>query len=101
MTKPLLATKMYNHFIKINKKPLWTTADEAYGRDPNFRNNLENNDQQYVLVIPKSQKIQIGIQKLSADKWCDMISQNDWSRLSCGDGSKGKRLYNWKININI
>jgi len=100
LTKPQLATKMYNHFLEINNnnnKPSWVTADEAYGRDPSFKKNLEKNDQQYVLAIPKSNKIQIGLRRLSANKWSDMIFLNDWSKLSCGEGNKGKRLYNWSI----
>ena len=88
---------MYNHFIEMGNKPLWVTADEAYGRDPNFKKNLENNDQQYVLAITKSEKIQVGLRKLAANKWCDMLSADNWSKLSCGNGSKGKRLYNWVI----
>lgn len=96
-TKPQLALKMYNRMRANGHKPLWVAADEAYGRDTNFRKNLETQQQQYVLAVPKDFFMRMGLLKRQAEKWGAEVTTQDWKRLSCGMGSKGERLYDWAL----
>lgn len=95
LTKPALATNMYIRFIQNGNKPSWVTADEAYGRDRKFKSNLEEHMQPYVLAVPKDERVLIQLRKLKAQQWYNKLSPDNWQCLSCGNGNKGKRLYNW------
>lgn len=96
-TKPQLASEMYNRMRTNGHKPLWVAADEAYGRDPNFRKTLEARQQQYVLAVPKDFFMRMGLLKRQAEKWGIDLKTDDWKRLSCGMGSQGERLYDWAL----
>ena len=96
-TKPQLATEMYNRMRTNGHKPLWAAADEAYGRDTEFRKNLENQQQQYVLAVPKDFFVRIGLLKNKVEKCGTNLNEKDWHRLSCGTGTKGERVYDWAM----
>ena len=38
-----------------------------------------------------------GFQQQRADVWASTIPDDAWHRLSCGDGAKGPRLYDWAL----
>jgi len=94
-TKPELATAMINRLIGNGFAPRWVAADEAYGRDPEFRRNLEEKRLCYVLAAPKDSRVRVGLKKREAEAWAAEIVPGGWTRLSCGSGSKGERLYDW------
>ncbi len=73
----------------------WAIADEAYGQDWNFRRLLEELDVGYVVAVPKSQQIKSlgGIWRI--DQLIGEAPRDAWQRLSCGDGAKGPRIYDW------
>jgi|Laugresbdmm110sn_2_1035109.scaffolds.fasta_scaffold22056_1 SRSO17 transposase len=96
-TKPELGTMIYNKFAKNGHKASWVTADEAYGRDPKFRQNLEESQQNYVLAIPRDTVMRIGMLKFKAEIWGEKIGAEEWKRLSCGKGTKGERVYDWAV----
>lgn len=80
------------------------TADEAYGQDWSFRRLLEQLDVGYVVAVPKSQQIKslAGIWRI--DQLIEEAPEDAWQRLSCGDGAKGPRVYDWaaaKLPANI
>jgi len=96
-TKQQLAQSMYDRLLESGHKPLWVTADEAYGRDQNFRKHLEHQNQAYVLSVPKDHRVRIGLKKLPVEKFFQKVSIESWQRISCGDGTKGARLSDWSI----
>ncbi|MFI8305140.1 hypothetical protein ACIF80_17150 [Streptomyces sp. NPDC085927] len=73
----------------------WVTANEAYGQNWNFRRLLEQLDVGYVVTVPKSQQITslAGIRRV--DELVDDAPGDAWQRLSCGNGAKGPRVYDW------
>ena len=71
------------------------TPDALYGRDWRFRRMLEEAGLGYVVAVPRSQPI-----KSLAGCWriVQLIGDapdNAWERLSCRDGAKGPRFYDW------
>jgi hypothetical protein len=82
----------------------WVTADEAYGQDWHFRRLLEQLDVGQVVALPKSQQIKslAGIWRI--DQLIDEAPADAWQRLSCGEGAKGPRVYDWaaaKLPTNL
>src|SRR6266513_2833748 len=74
-TKPELARKMLERAVAAGVPFSWFTADEAYGQNPGLRDWLEEQRIAYVIAVPAG----------------------GWQVLSCGDGSKGPRLYDWAL----
>jgi hypothetical protein len=75
----------------------WVTADSAYGPDWSFRRLLEEAGVGYVLAVPKSQQIKslAGIWRI--DQLVAAAPDDAWQVLSCGDGAKGPRRYDWAV----
>lgn len=97
--KALHAVHMYENFKQQGHRCSWVTADEAYGKDPDFIKALEDDKQGYVVAISKDYHVRCGDlrQKLPAFRWAEKEDQNTWQRLSAGAGSKGERLYDWLL----
>ncbi|MEU1408010.1 transposase [Streptomyces sp. NPDC005728] len=82
----------------------WVTADEAYGQDWSFRRLLEQLDVGYVVAVPKSQQIKSLAGCWRIDQLIEEAPADAWQTLSCGDGAKGPRVYDWaaaKLPANI
>lgn len=69
----------------------WVAADAAYGQDSRFRRFLEDASLSYVMAVPKSQQVH----GPRIDHLIGQAPNEAWQRLSCGDGAKGPRLYDW------
>ncbi|GGZ19960.1 transposase [Streptomyces nitrosporeus] len=69
----------------------WVAADAAYGQDSRSRRFLEDAGLSYVLAVPKSQQVH----GPRIDHLIGQAPDEAWQRLSCGDGAKGPRLYDW------
>jgi SRSO17 transposase len=75
----------------------WIVADEVYGNDGALRWWLHEQEQAYVLGVARSHTI------WSGETWTQerveatigALPENDWQRLSVGNGSKGPRVYDW------
>jgi SRSO17 transposase len=97
-TKPQLARQMLARALDAGLPVSWATSDEAYGMDSKFRRFLEQRRVNYVVAVPKSQSVAMGI---SGDTRADTLvagaPPEAWKRLSCGDGAKGPRLYDWAL----
>ena len=103
-TKGELARGLVLRCIAAGLPAAWVTADEAYGQDWSFRRLLEQLDVGYVVAVPKSQQIKslAGIWRI--DQLIEEAPEDAWQRLSCGDGAKGPRVYDWaaaKLPANI
>jgi SRSO17 transposase len=100
-TKPQLARKMLERALEASVPCKWVTADEIYGGDRNLRRWLEQQEQAFVLAVTRNEPL-----------WCDIgrgrglrqervaaivasVTDDEWQRLSAGEGAKGPRLYDW------
>ncbi|MGV9779828.1 IS701 family transposase [Streptosporangium sp. NPDC003464] len=97
-TKPVLARQMLAHALDAGLPVSWATADEAYGMDSKFRRFLEQRRVNYVVAVPKNQFVACGARAdLRADTQVAAAPAEAWKRVSCGDGAKGRRLYDWAL----
>jgi SRSO17 transposase len=96
-TKPELARKMIERAVEAGVPFCWVTADEAYGGNPALRTWLEEQGVAYVMAVSCDAMIPTAAGKKRADKLAALVSGAGWQRLSCADGSKGPRLYDWAL----
>jgi hypothetical protein len=77
-------------------------ADEVYGNDGKFWWWLEQHYQQpYLLTVASSHCMFIGEQEHRVKDLAQALPNEKWQCLSCGDGTKGKRIYDWaRITVN-
>lgn len=74
----------------------WVTADEAYGQVGRFRRWTEERGIAHVVAVPKSQMvITMDLGQARAHRLTAGLGEDAWHRLSCGDGARGRRLYDW------
>src|SRR2546430_17308431 len=73
------------------------TADEAYGQNPGLRDWLEEQQISYVMAVPGSEPGATAAGKTRAEELAARAPPGGWQVLSCGDGSKGPRLYEWGL----
>jgi SRSO17 transposase len=96
-TKQVLATRMLGRALEAGAPARWVTADEAYGHDSKFRRFLGGRGLGYVVAVPCSQPVPTGSGSVRADTLVARAPAQAWKRLSCGEGSKGQRLYDWAM----
>ena len=94
-TKPQLARQMLARALAAEVPHAWVTGDEVYGSNPGLRQWLEGQREAYVLAVSVKESIDIGAGVSRADAIAATLSESTWTRLSCGDGSKGPRRYDW------
>ncbi len=96
-TKPEQARKMLERAVAAGVPFSWFTADEAYGQNPGLRDWLEEQRIAYVMAVPVSEPCATAAGKIRADALAARVPAGGWQVLSCGDGSKGPRLYDWAL----
>jgi len=94
-TKPELARDMVRDAIDARVPCRWVVMDEVYGGDSKFREFLESQEIGYVAAVPSNRKFMLGGRFVTVRDHAAGMEEADWSRLSCGKGSKGERLYDW------
>jgi SRSO17 transposase len=94
-TKPELARAMLRRALRAGVPARWVTADEVYGSDYKFRRLVEEAGLSYVVAVTSAQRLFLGGYYGRADAFADGLPEGDWTRLSCGPGAKGPRLYDW------
>jgi len=98
-TKPQLARKMLERALEAEVPCKWVTADEIYGGDRNLRRWLEEQEQAFVLAVTSNEplwcNIGRGVRQERVSAMVTSIAEDEWQRLSAGDGAKGPRLYDW------
>lgn len=101
-TKAQLAQQMLQSAWDAGLRSAWVVADEVYGNDTRFGRWLEQTGQQpYVLTVNKKHSVVIGWQPYRAEALCQSLLPEQWQRLSCGQGSKGEREYEWaRVAVN-
>jgi SRSO17 transposase len=96
-TKPELARKMIERAVTAGVPFSWVAGDEVYGQNPALRDWLEDQHVSYVMAVPCSELFATAAGKIRADALAALVPAAGWQRLSCGDGSKGPRLYDWAL----
>jgi SRSO17 transposase len=96
-TKGELAKAMLARAFAADVPARWVVADEVYGNDGALRRWLHAQERAYVLGVARSHMI------WSGETWTQervegtigALPDEDWRRLSVGEGSKGPRVYDW------
>ncbi len=96
-TKPKLAEKMIARAAAAGVPFSWVAGDEVYGGNPGLRSWLEEEGIGYVMAVARSDMIAVPAGRFRADELTALVPASGWQRLSCGDGSKGPRLYDWAL----
>jgi SRSO17 transposase len=94
-TKPQLARQLIGRVLEAGLPCAWVVADSVYGTDSRLRSWLETRHQPYVLAVSSQYRIFDGRQIRGAADLVEALPARTWSRLSCGTGTKGERLYEW------
>ena len=96
-TKPQLLRLMIERAVAAEIPFGWVTADEAYGDNGPLRAFLEEQQVSYVLAVSCDHVITTPAGRRRADALADKLPKRAWQRISCGDGAKGHRWYDWAL----
>lgn len=100
-TKPKLARMMLEQAFDADVRAPWVTGDSIYGGDRNLRMFLEASGRPFVLAVKKSEPLWTytdrGPAQVRADGLVEGVADEEWRRLSAGDGAKGPRFYDWAL----
>jgi SRSO17 transposase len=96
-TKPELAWQMIERAAEAGVPFAWVTGDEVYGGNPGLRRRLEERRLPYVMAVACSETVGVPAGSFRADELAAMVPAGAWERISCADGSKGPRLYDWAL----
>jgi SRSO17 transposase len=96
-TKPHLAATMITSTVRAGTPARWVAGDEVYGADPHLRATCRCLGLGYVLAISCNRNVPTGAGPLRADRATGLLPPGAWARMSCGDGSKGRRWYSWAV----
>ena len=96
-TKPELARRMIERAVKAGVPFSWVAGDEVYGGNPKLRAWLGEREIPYVMAVACNDVIPMAAGGMRADDAAVLVPKDGWQRLSCADGSKGPRLYDWAL----
>jgi SRSO17 transposase len=96
-TKPQLAKKMIARAVDAGVPFAWVAGDEVYGGNPGLRSWLEEEGISYVMAVACAEMVTTAAGRFRADELAALVPASGWQRLSCADGSKGPRLYDWAL----
>ena len=98
-TKGQLAQQMIGRAVAAEVPFGWVAGDTVYGNDRKLRRWLEEQSQPYVLAVKNNEPLWVdtedGAAQVAARQLAQQIPDEQWQRISAGDGSKGPRLYDW------
>lgn len=95
LTKPEIGRQMVERALDGGTPATWVLADEVYGGDYRLRSGVEDRRCRYVLGVAANQYVWVGWNQVRVDALIRGLETSDWIRLSCGDGAKGPRVYDW------
>ena len=96
-TKPQLLELMIKRAVGAGIPFAWITADEAYGDNGPLRAFLEEQQLSYVLAVARDHVITTPAGRRRADALALKLPKRAWQRLSCRNGAKGQRWYDWAL----
>jgi SRSO17 transposase len=95
-TKPELARIMIERVVKAGLPFGWVAADEAYGDNPGLRDWLEGQQIRYVMAVSRDHAVPTAAGTVRADALAGDPAVL-WRRMSCGNGAKGPRFYEFAV----
>src|SRR5262245_26875558 len=96
-TKILLARRMIERAVAAGVPARWVAADAVYGSDYHFRATAEGLGLGYVAGVRADFAAFAGFRQVRAKALLAEVPADGWHRLSCGEGSKGPRVYDWAL----
>ncbi|SRR6266496_925176 len=100
--KPELAQRMIQRAQSAGLPIRWVVADTVYGHSTDLRLWLEAQGFPFALAVPANEVV--CVQTSLGYRICEVASieqqvltQEDWQRLSMSLGTKGERLFDWAI----
>ena len=96
-TKPQMALEMIQEATAAGIPYKWVTGDCVYGDYRDIRMWLEKNDKCYAMSVSGKEYIWVGFEQVSVSSILKNLPEEGWVEASCGDGSKGARVYDWLI----
>jgi SRSO17 transposase len=97
-TKPVLARVMIERVIAAGLPFGWVAADEFYGDNPGLRGWLEGKQIRYVMAVSCDHSVPTAVGTGTGTVRADVLAADPglrWRRVSCGDGAKGPRFYDF------
>ena len=99
--KPESALKMIKDATLAGVRYNWVTGDSVYGDDGRIRAWLEQEGKCYVMCVSGKAYVWIGCEQISISDILKNLPEEGWVQESCGDGTKGERLYDWlAVSVN-
>jgi SRSO17 transposase len=95
-TKPQMALEMIQNATSAGIAYSWVTGDCVYGDYRTIRLWLEEQRKGYVLCVSGKEYLQDEYQKVPVSLVLKGLDEQSWFVASCGDGSKGARVYDWQ-----
>jgi SRSO17 transposase len=96
-TKIVLARRMVDRAVAAGVPARWVTADAVYGSDYHFRATAEGHGLGYVVGVRTDFTVWAGFRQVRVNALLPEVPAGAWQRLSCGDGAKGPRVYDWAL----
>lgn len=101
LTKPEIGRQLLERALDGGTPTTWVLADEVYGGDYRLRACLEDRRCRYVLGVAANHYVWVGWEQQRVDALIRGLEASDWTRLSCGAGTKGPRVYDWtRVELN-
>jgi SRSO17 transposase len=98
-TKPQLGQAMVERALAARVPFGWVTGDTVYGGDRRLRVWLEEHAIRHVMAVKCTEPVWAltdrGPGQVAAQDLIAQVEPAQWLRISAGDGSKGKRFYDW------
>lgn len=94
-TKPKIARQMLERAFEAGVPCRWVTADSVYGNDRSLQLWLQQQGMAHVLAVTGQESVWVGFQQYRVKALLPTVPEEAWQVLSCGEGSKGPRLYAW------
>ena len=96
ITKPRMALEMIQDATAAGVMYRWVTGDCVYGDYRTIRLWLEEQRKGYALCVSGKEHVQLGWKRVSVGSILKGLSADGWFEASCGEGSKGARVYDWQ-----
>lgn len=94
-TKPQLAQDMLTRIFATDIAVAWVAGDSVYGNNRQLRMFLQDNYRAYVLSVSGNEYVSKGGQQHKVNVILKDLPDQEWQRISVGDGAKGPRIYDW------
>jgi SRSO17 transposase len=96
-TKPKMALDMIREATAAGVQYQWVAGDCVYGDYMAIRSWLESERKCYVLCISGKAYVWRGLEQVRVSNILQTLPDDAWFEASCGDGSKGARVYDWQV----